>query len=121
MTMRFSIKCPCALAVLVLSVAAPLAQSRLVIDVSKVKRPQTTSGAVHYQGTGSVRHSEQRTYKAAQDRHAVQAAGNRNEEQGAQARRTVSAQGREEVQRAEGRTYTKATDRHGSVRLDTIR
>ena len=25
------------------------------IDVSKVKRPQSTSGAVHYQGTGSVR------------------------------------------------------------------
>jgi hypothetical protein len=121
MTMRFSIKCLCALAVLVLSAAAPLAQSRLVIDVSKVKRPQTTSGAVHYQGTGSVRHSEQRTYEAAQDRHAVQAAGNRNEEQGAQARHTVSAQGRQEVQRAEGRTYTKATDRHGSVRLDTIR
>ncbi|TDJ20185.1 MAG: hypothetical protein E2O65_02570 [Gammaproteobacteria bacterium] len=116
-----SIKCLCALAVLVLSAAAPLAQNRLVIDVSKVNRPQSTSGVVHYQGTGSVRHSEQRTYQAAQDRHAVQAAGNRNAEQGAQARRTVSAQGRHEVLRAQGRTYGKATDRHGSVRLDTVR
>jgi len=121
MTMRFSIKRLCALAVLVLSAAAPLAQNRLVIDVSKVKRPQSTSGAVHYQGTGSVRHSEQRTYEAAQDRHTVQAAENRKEEQGAQARRTADAQSRKEVQRAEDRTYGKATDRHGSVRLDTIR
>lgn len=121
MTMRFSIKCLCALAVLVLSAAAPLAQNRLVIDVSKVQRPQSTSGAIHYQGTGSVRHSEQRTYEAAQDRHAVQAADNRNEGQGAQARRTASAQARHEVQRAQGRTYGHATDRHGSVRLDTIR
>jgi hypothetical protein len=121
MTMRFSIKCLCALAGLVLSAAAPLAQNRLIIDVSKVKRPQSASGVVHYQGTGSVRHSEQRTYEAAQERRAVQAAGNRNEEQGAQARRTASAQGRHEVQRAQDRTYGKATDRHGSVRLDTIR
>ena len=119
--MGFSFKRLCALAVLVLSAAAPLAQNRLVIDVSKVKRPQSTSGAVHYQGTGSVRHSEQRTYEAAQDRHAVQAAENRNEEQRAQARRTAGAQGRQEGQRAEGRTYGKATDRHGSVRLDTLR
>ena len=119
--MRFSFKRLCALAILVFSAAAPLAQNRLVIDVSKVKRPQSTSGAVHYQGTGSVRHSEQRTYEAAQDRHAVQAAKNRNEEQRAQARRTAGAQGRQEGQRAEGRTYGKATDRHGSVRLDTLR
>ncbi len=119
--MRFSFKRRCALAILVFSAAAPLAQNRLVIDVSKVKRPQSTSGAVHYQGTGSVRHSEQRTYEAAQDRHAVQAAENRNEEQRAQARRTAGAQGRQEGQRAEGRTYGKATDRHGSVRLDTLR
>ncbi len=121
MTMRFSVKHLCVLAGLVLSAAAPLAQNRLVIDVSKVKRPQSTSGAVHYQGTGSVRHSEQRTYEAAQDRHAVQAAENRNEVQQAQARRTAGAQSRQEVQSAEGRTYSKATDRHGSVRLDTIR
>jgi hypothetical protein len=119
--MRFSFKRLCALAILVFSAAAPLAQNRLVIDVSKVKRPQSTSGAVHYQGTGSVRHSEQRTYEAAQDRHAVQAAENRNEEQRAQARRTAGAQSRQEVQSAEGRTYSKATDRHGSVRLDTLR
>ena len=119
--MRFSFKRLCALAILVFSAAAPLAQNRLVIDVSKVKRPQSTSGAVHYQGTGSVRHSKQRTYEAAQDRHAVQAAENRNEEQRAQARRTAGAQGRQEGQRAEGRTYGKATDRHGSVRLDTLR
>ncbi len=121
MTMRFSIKHLCALAALGLLAAAPLAQNRLVIDVSKVKRSQSTSGAIHYQGTGSVRHSEPRTYQAAQNRHAVQAAGNRNEEQGEQARRTAGAQNRHEVQRAQGRTYGKATDRHGSVRLDTIR
>ncbi len=120
MTMRFSIKCPCALAVLVLSVAAPLAQNRLVIDVSKVNRPQSRSGVIHYQGTGSVRHSERRSYEAAQGRHTVQAE-NRNEEQQAQARRTATAQGRQEVQKAEARTYGKATDRHGSVHLDTIR
>jgi hypothetical protein len=121
MTMRFSIKHLCALAVLVLWAVAPLAQNRLVIDVSKVKRSKSTSSAIHYQGTGSVRHSEQRTYQAAQNRHEVQAADNRNEGQGAQARRTASAQSRHEVQRAQDRTYTKATDRHGSVRLDTIR
>ncbi len=43
MTMRFSIKYLCALAALVLLAAAPLAQNRLVIDVSKVKRSQSTS------------------------------------------------------------------------------
>ena len=121
MTMRSSVKRLCVLAVLVLSAAAPLAQNRLVIDVSKVKRPQSTSVAVHHQGTGSVRHSEQRTYEAAQDRHSVQAAENRHAEQQAQGRRTTGAESRQEVQRAEGRTYGKATDRHGSVRLDTIR
>ncbi len=121
MKIRLYIKPQCAHALLVLNAAAPQAQNRLVIDVSKAKRPQSTSGAVHYQGTGSVRHSEQRTYEAAQDRHAVQAAENRKEEQGAQARRTADAQARREVQRAEDRTYGKATDRHGSVRLDSIR
>ena len=121
MSTRFSSKCLCVLAMLTFAMAAPLAQDRLIINVSKAKRPQSTSGTIHYQGTGSVRHSEQRTYEAAQDRHNVQAAENRREVQSAQDRRTAGAQDRQEVQSAEGRTYSKATDRHGSVRLDTIR
>jgi hypothetical protein len=135
--MQFFIRYSWALAILVFSMAAPLAQNRLIIDVSKVNRPQSTSGAIHYQGTGSVRHSEQRTYEAAQDRRTVQAAEDRRdeskdgrgrakqdaraEEQRAEGRRTTGAENRHEVQRADDRTYGTATDRYGSVRLDTIR
>jgi len=121
MSLQFSIKHCWLLAVLVFVVAAPLAEERLIIDVSKVKRSTPSSNTVHYQGTGSVRHSEQRTYEKAQDRRNVQAAGDRNDAAQAGERRTASAQGRQEVQRAEDRTYSRATDRHGSVRLDTIR
>jgi len=120
MNMQISIKCFWTLAVLALATAAPLAENRLIIDVSKVKRPQSSSSAIHYQGTGSVRHSEQRTYGKAQNRQSIQAAENRREVQQAEVRTTADAQNRNEVQRAEGRTYGKATDRHGSVRLDTI-
>ena len=121
MSARFPIKCLFSLAALVLTTPAPLAQERLVINVGKAKRPTSSSSAIHYQGTGSVRHSEQRTYEAAQDRHSVQAAQNRSGGQPAEGRTTVEAQGRSEVQNAEDRTYSKATDRHGSVRLDTVR
>jgi hypothetical protein len=118
---RFPIKRLFTLAALLLTASAPLAEQRLVIDVSKTKRPPTRSSAIHYQGTGSVRHSEQRTYEGAQARHGVQAAENRSEVQQAEGRSTVGAQDRNEVQNAEDRTYGKATSRHGSVRLDTIR
>ena len=121
MSVQFPIKHGWALAVLVLVTAAPLAQQRLTIDVSKAKRPQSSETTIHYQGTGSVRHSEQRTYEKAQDRQSSQAAENRNEIREAEERRTTSAQGRQEVQQAESRTYSRATDRHGSVHLDTIR
>jgi hypothetical protein len=118
---RFPVKCLFTLAALLLTVPAPFAQERLVIDVGKRKRPPASSGVIHYQGTGSVRHSEQRTYESAQTRHTVQAAENRTEVQAAEGRTTVDAQARKEVQNAEDRTYGKATSRHGSVRLDTIR
>ena len=103
------------------SMAGPLAQNRLIIDVSKVNRPQIAAGGVHYQGTGSVRHSEQRTYEAAQDRRAAHAAEDRRDEQRTQGRHTTDAEDRHEVQKAEDRTYGTASDRYGSVRLDTIR
>ncbi len=121
MSMRFFIKCSWALAILVFSMAAPVAQNRLIIDVSKAKRPQSAAGGIHYQGTGSVRHSEQRTYEAAQDRRTVQAAEDRRDGQRAQGRRTTGAESRREDQTAGDRTYGTASDRYGSVRLDTIR
>jgi hypothetical protein len=119
--MRFSVRCIWACAALVLMMATPLAQDRLVINVSKARQSQPSSQVIHYQGTGSVRHSEQRTYESAQARHSTQSAQSRRESQGAQTRRTTGAQGRREVQGAERRTHGQATDRHGSVRLDTIR
>ena len=121
MSARCSSQCLLTLAALLLSAPASLAQERLVIDVGKAKRSRASSSAIHYQGTGSVRHSEQRTYESAQARHTVQAAENRTEVQPAEERTTVDAQNRKEVQNAEDRTYGKATSRHGSVRLDTIR
>jgi len=121
MTKRLPGKCFIVLAALVLASPAPLAQERLVINVGKTNRAQSSSNVIHYQGTGSVRHSEQRTYETAQDRHAIQAAESRTEGQFAKERRTTGAQDRTEVQSAQDRTYSKATDRHGSVRLDTIR
>jgi len=121
MSKRFFIRCSWALAILVFSMAAPVAQNRLIIDVSKAKRPQSTSGAIHYQGTGSVRQSEQRTYEAAQDRRTAHAAEDRRGEQRARERHTIGADNRHEGQRAEDRTEGTATDRYGSVRLDTIR
>jgi hypothetical protein len=121
MTKRLPGNCFIVLASLVLASPAPLAQERLVINVGKTNRSQSSSNVIHYQGTGSVRHSEQRTYEGAQARHGVQAAENRSEVQQAEGRSTVGAQDRNEVQNAEDRTYGKATSRHGSVRLDTIR
>lgn len=120
MTKRLPGKCFIVLASLVLASPAPLAQERLVINVGKTNRSQSGSNVIHYQGTGSVRHSEQRTYERAQDRHSIQAAENRTAAQSAEGRRTTGAQDRTEVS-AQDRTYSKATDRHGSVRLDTIR
>ena len=57
MTARFPVKYMIALAVLALTAVAPHAQERLVIDVGKSKRSASSSNVVHYQGTGSVRHS----------------------------------------------------------------
>jgi hypothetical protein len=119
--MRLPSKRIWAFAVLALVTATPLAQDRLVINVPKARQSQPSPQVIHYQGTGSVRHSEQRTYENAQARHSVRDAQNRHEVQAAQTRRTTGAQGRREVQRAEDRSYSQATARHGSVRLDTIR
>lgn len=102
-------------------VTAALAEDRLVINVSKARRTQSSSNAIHYQPTGSVRHSEQRSYSAAQQRQSTREAQGRDEVQPAQERRTTSAQTRREVQGAESRSYSRATDRHGSVHLDTVR
>ena len=121
MTARFSIKCLISLAALLLTAVAPLAEERLVINVGQSKRPASSSNVIHYQGTGSVRHSEQRTYEAAQDRQNVQAAQNRSESQAGQRRNTGSAEGRNEVQNAGDRRTGEASDRHGSVHLDTVR
>ena len=82
MTLQFSAKHCWLLAVLALVTAAPLAEERLIINVSKVKRSPSSSNTIHYQGTGSVRHSEQRTYEKAQSRHSVQAAESRNVSRG---------------------------------------
>ena len=120
MTKRLPGNCFIVLASLVLASPAPLAQERLVINVGKTNRSQSSSNVIHYQGTGSVRHSEQRTYERAQDRHSIQAAESRTAAQSAEGRRTTGAQDRTEVS-AQDRTYSKATGRHGSVRLDTIR
>ena len=119
--MQVSVKRLWAFAVLVLVMMAPVAQERLVINVSEAKRSQSSASTIHYQPTGSVRHSEQRSFTAAQSRHSVRDAESRREVQQAKDRRTGGAASRREVQNAEGRTYSQATDRHGSVRLDTIR
>lgn len=120
MTARFPIKYLIAFAALLLTAVAPLAQERLVINVGKSNRSASSSGVIHYQGTGSVRHSEQRTYQAAQDRREVQAAQDRREVQAAKSRKTVDANSRREVQDAGDRRTGEATQR-GSVRLDTVR
>ena len=121
MTARFPVRSLIALAVLTLTALAPHAQERLVIDVGKSKRSASSSNVAHYQGTGSVRHSDQRTYEAAQDRHSGQTAQNRSASPADQGRTIVGAEDRNEVQDAGDRTIGHATDRHGSVRLDTIR
>jgi len=108
-------------AALVLTAAAPLAQNRLVIDVSKVQPPQSSANVIHYEGMGSIRHSDQRSYKSAQQRRSTQAAESRVELAPAQKRNTISAASERNTQQAQERTQAKATDRHGSVRLDTIR
>ncbi len=120
MTARFPIKYLIAFAALVLTAVAPLAQERLVINVGKPNRSASSSDVIHYQGTGSVRHSEQRTYQAAQDRREVQAAQDRREVQAPKSRKTVDAKSRREVQNAGDRRTGEATQR-GSVHLDTIR
>ena len=120
MTARFPTKYLIAFAALVLTAAAPLAQERLVINVGKSNRSASSSNVVHYQGTGSVRHSEQRTYEAAQVRHEVQAAQDRREYKAPESRKTVDAKSRKEVQNAGDRRTGEASQR-GSVHLDTVR
>ena len=119
--MRFSLTRVSVLVALVIFVVGAIAEDRLVINVSKARQSRSNQQVIHYQPTGSVRHSEQRSFSAAQSRHSVRDAQRRNAQQGAGERRTRSAQSRHEVQGAEGRTHSRATDRHGSVRLDTIR
>ena len=119
--MWFSLTRVWVLVALVAFVAAATAEERLVINVSKARQSRSNQQVIHYQPTGSVRHSEQRSYSAAQSRHSVRDAQSRSAVQGGGERRTRGAQSRHEVQRAEGRTHSRATDRHGSVRLDTVR
>jgi len=121
MTARFPVRSMIALAVMTLTAVAPHAQERLVIDVGKSKRSASSSNVVHYQGTGSVRHSDQRTYESAQERHSVQATQNRSASTADEGRTIVGAEDRKEEQGAEDRTIGHATDRHGSVHLDTVR
>jgi len=110
-----------AFAGLVLATAATLAQGRLVIDMSASPPPQSSSKVIHYEGTGSVRNSEQRSYQSAQSRHSVRAANDRTQIAPAQSRTTVSAGNRNVVTGAQSRSHSEASARHGSVRLDTIR
>lgn len=107
-------------AVLMLATAAPLAQDRLTINVREAQRSAPPPNVIHYQGTGSVRHDEQRHSASAQSRRSSQGADSRRESQGADARRTEGSQGRRSGS-AGTRRSGEASDRHGSVRLDTIR
>lgn len=109
-----------AVPVLLLATLTALAADRLVIDVSKVQRSSTDRDVVHYQGTGSVRHSEQRSYASAQSRNSARDAERREESQAARDRRIGHTEIRTTGQ-ADSRSFAGATDRHGSVRLDTIR
>jgi predicted transcriptional regulator len=106
---------------LALATTAAVAEQRLIIDMGAVKPPPPSSKVIHYQGTGSVRYSEQRSYQSAQERQSVRAAEERTEISPAQYRTTISAGDRRVVKDAQGRTYSEASARHGSVRLDTIR
>jgi hypothetical protein len=120
MSTRISVNHLWVVTALVLATAAPLAQDRLVINVREAQRSSPSPAVVHYQGTGSVRHSEQRSYASAQSRHSTQGAQRRDESRGAETRRTRESQGRTSGA-AGARTHSGASDRHGSVRLDTIR
>lgn len=106
---------------LVLATASTPAQGRLVIDMGASLPPQPSSKVIHYGGTGSVRHSEQRSYQNAQSRHSVRAASSRTGSAPAQSRTTVRAGDRNVVADAQSRSHSEASVRHGSVRLDTIR
>lgn len=120
MNMRLTTRIFSHFAALLFVTAAPRAQNRLVIDVSKAKRSTSSSKVIHYQGTGSIRHSDQHTYEAAQERRSKEAAQSRVEAKEAEARRTTGSQSRS-VRAAQERRTSEATERHGSVRLDTIR
>jgi len=120
MSMRTSVKSLWIAALLILATAAPVAQDRLVINVREAQRSSPSSNVVHYQGTGSVRHDEQRSSAGAQSRRSSQGAQERDESQGADARRTRESKGRT-TESAGTRSYSGASDRHGSVRLDTLR
>lgn len=120
MSMRLSLKCLSVVVILALVTAGSLAQDRLVINVNKAKARPASSKVIHYQGTGSIRHSDRRTYQSAQERRSAQDAQDRSEGMQAEARPTSASQSRSAGQ-AEGRRSAQATDRHGSVRLDTIR
>ena len=104
-----------------LATATAVAEQRLIIDMGAVKPPPSSSQVIHYQGAGSVRHSEQRSYQSAQQRQSIRAAEERTEISPAQYRTTAGAGDRRVVTDAQGRTYSEASARHGSVRLDTIR
>ena len=121
MTVRRAINFLWVCAGLALATTPVVAEQRLIIDMSTVKPPPSSSQVIHYQGTGSVRHSEQRSYQSAQERESIRAAEERTEFSPAQYRTTVSAGDRRVAKDAQDRTYSDASVRHGSVRLDTIR
>ena len=106
-------------AALLLAAAAPLAQDRLVINVREAQSATPSKKVIHYEGTGSVRLSEERSYTSAQSRQSTQEAASRREAAEAQERRTAGSQTRTAAD-AGVRTHRDATER-GSVRLDTIR
>jgi len=110
-----------ALVVMILAMTAPLAQQRLVIDVSKASSPPPKSNVIHYQGAGSIRNSDERSYKSAQARNSTQAAASRVEAEPAVSRTTTSTADERTTREAQERTTGQATDRHGSVHLDSIR
>ena len=123
MIVRRPINTSWALAGLALATTVAVAEQRLVIDMGAVKSPpsSTQPQIIHYQGTGSVRYSGQRSYQSAQARQSVQVAEERTEISPAKDRTTAGASERRTVDDAQSRTHSEASTRHGSVRLDTVR
>lgn len=120
MSMALTVRNLWAPAALMVAMAAPLAAERIVIDVSQAKRSSSGGAPIHYQGTGSIRHSDNRSYASAQRRHSIDSAEERRAASEAGTRSTRASESRV-VADAGQRRHSGATDRYGSVRLDTVR